>query len=192
VTRTPASLLERLRVSPDDGVWERFVDLYGPLIYQWGRGRFQLAAQDAEDVTQDVLITVVREMPDFHYDPNGSFRAWLFRIVNNRVQAIRRARRPAVLAPQDLQGQVDDSQGPESALAQEWQQEHDRVILDRALELIRSEFEDGTWQAFWKTVMDNMPPRRAAAELGITANAARIAKFRVLRRLRQEIEGLMD
>jgi RNA polymerase sigma-70 factor (ECF subfamily) len=192
VTRTPVSLLERLRTSPDDDAWGRFVDLYGPLVYRWLRGHFHLAEQDAEDATQDVLITVVREMPRFHYDPQGSFRGWLFRIVHHRVQRTRRGRKPALLDPLDLQRQLEQSQDPENPLARQWQQEYDRVILGRALALIRDEFEETTWQAFWQTVVEGQSPRQAAQQLGLTANAARIAKCRVLRRLRQEIDGLLE
>ncbi len=192
MTRTPASLLERLRTSPDDHAWGRFVDLYGPLIYRWVRAHFHLREQDAEDVTQDVLTTVVREMPGFRYDARGSFRGWLYRIVQNRVLRLQRERKLVLVDPQALGKQVQESQGVEDPLAERWQEEHDRIVLGRALALIRREFEEPTWQAFAKTVVEGEPPRQAAKQLGVTANAVRIAKCRVLRRLRQEIEGLIE
>jgi RNA polymerase sigma-70 factor, ECF subfamily len=192
VTRTPASLLERLRTSPDDDAWGRFVDLYGPLIYQWVRVHFHLHEPDAEDVTQEVLTTVVREMPGFRYEPRGSFRGCLFRIVQNRVLRLQRGRKLILVDPNNLDRHMEEGQGPDSALAQRWQDEHDRMVLGRALALIRREFEEATWQAFAKTVLDGQAPRQAAKQMEMSPNAVRIAKCRVLRRLRQEIEGLIE
>jgi len=185
-------LLERLRTSPDDQAWDRFVDLYAPLVYRWLRAHFQLREQDAEDATQEVLITVFREMPSFRYDPSRSFRGWLFRVVYHRVQRLHRERRLVLVDPVELQRKLDEMQDAQSPLARRWQEEHDSMVLSRALNLIRHEFEQPPWQAFLKTALDGLTPRQAARELGITANAARIAKCRVLRRLRQEIEGLLE
>jgi RNA polymerase sigma-70 factor, ECF subfamily len=192
MTRTPASLLERLRTSPDDQAWDRFVDLYAPLVYRWLRAHFQLREQDAEDAAQEVLITVLREMPSFRYDPSGSFRGWLFRVVYHRVQRLHRERKLVLVDPVALQRKLDEIQDAQSPLARRWQDEHDGAVLGHALNLIRHEFEQPTWQAFCKTVVEGMTPRQAARELGITANAARVAKCRVLRRLRQEVEGLLE
>lgn len=192
MTRTPVSLLQRLRSAPDEHTWGRFVELYAPVVYRWLRGHFQLREADAEDVAQEVLLTVVREMPGFRYDPKGSFRGWLFRIVHHRVQRLIRERKLVVLDPEELQRKLHQMQDGDSPLARRWQQEHDSMVLSRALKLIRPEFEDPTWQAFWRSVVDCQTPRQTARELGITPNAARIAKCRVLRRLRQEIEGLLE
>src|SRR5207249_3180206 len=159
------------------------------LVYRWLRAHFQLREQDAEDAAQEVLITVLREMPSFKYDPSGSFRGWLFRIVHHRVQRLHRERKLVLVDPAELERKLDEMQDAQSPLAQRWQEEHDSMVLGRALNLIQHEFAEPTWRAFMKTAVDGLTPRQAARELGITANAARIAKCRVLRRLRQEIEG---
>ena len=76
MTRTPVSLLVRLRDRSDRSAWARFVDLYGPLLYEWLHRRFHLQHDDAAEVSQDVLLAVVQEMPSFRYDQEkGSFRA---------------------------------------------------------------------------------------------------------------------
>ena len=62
-----------------------------------------------------------------------------------------------------------------------------RLILRQTLEAIRAEFQPNTWQAFWQVTIDGQSAADVAQELGITANAVRQAKFRVLRRLRQKI-----
>lgn len=76
MTKTPASLLERLRSSFDADAWTRFVALYTPLIYSWGR-RVGLQDQDAVDLVQDVFATLIQVLPTFTYDQNKSFRRWL-------------------------------------------------------------------------------------------------------------------
>jgi RNA polymerase sigma-70 factor (ECF subfamily) len=192
MTRTPVSLLERLRTAPDDDAWNQFVELYGPLVYRWLRFRFELPEKDAEDVSQEVLAAVVREMPTFHYRAGGSFRAWLFRIVFHRVQSLRREARPRPVDPADLAQTVDHTPDPPDELARRWEDEHDRHVLCQALALIEREFEPSTWQAFRLIALEGLPAPEAGARAGLTANAARIAKYRVLRRLRQVVEGLVD
>jgi DNA-directed RNA polymerase specialized sigma24 family protein len=81
--RTPASLLERLRRPGDPDAWARFVALYMPLIYSWGR-RVGLQEQDADDLVQDVLLALVRALPSFQYDRHKSFRRWLRTITLNK------------------------------------------------------------------------------------------------------------
>jgi len=65
-----------------------------------------------------------------------------------------------------------------------------RQLRLRALELIRAEFEDRTWQAFWRVTVDGQPTKDVAQELGVTPSAVRLAKSRVLRRLREELGDL--
>jgi len=192
MTRTPVSLLEQLRAAPDDEAWGRFVELYAPLIYRWLRGPFRLQDKDAEDLTQDVLLAVVKEMPTFQYRPGGSFRAWLFRMVLHRVQGMLRAKKPQLVDPAALAGTMQAGTDPASELARRWNDEHDRHVLHQALGLIERDFEPATWQAFRLIALDGLPAGDAARRVGLTANAARIAKCRVLRRLRQVVEGLVD
>ena len=93
MARTSTSLLERLRLSPDGAAWERFVEIYGPMIYRWLR-QFGLQDQDAGDLGQEVLLTVVRAMPGFQYDPqHGFFRGWLRGIVVNQLRGFWRSQR---------------------------------------------------------------------------------------------------
>ena len=67
----------------------------------------------------------------------------------------------------------------------------DHGLLHRALDLIRPEFAERTWQAFWRMTVDGRTAAEAGAELGLAPNAVHQAKFRVLRRLRQEMAGLL-
>jgi RNA polymerase sigma-70 factor (ECF subfamily) len=190
---TPVSLLERLRLRPDPASWQRLVDLYTPLIRDWLR-RQAVQPADIDDLTQDVLGTVARELPQFHHDlRRGAFRRWLRTVTVNRLRNFWRAARlrPAVgsATVEEALAQLADSS---SDLSRLWDEEHDRHVVRRLLELIEPEFEPTTWQAFRLLVLDGLPTREVAAAVGLSVNAVRIAKSRVLSRFRREIEGLVD
>jgi RNA polymerase sigma-70 factor, ECF subfamily len=194
MTRTPASLLERLRTAPGPEDWERFVELYGPLLHHWLHDEFHLQDQDAQDVGQQVLLELVRELPHFRYDPaRGSFRGWLRVVLVNRLRQFWRQRStaPHLVAPLELERRLQELEDPASATTRRWEREHDGGVVRRILALLRGEFELATWKAFWGVVVEGLAPREVARSLGLTPNAARIAKYRVLRRLRQEIDGLL-
>lgn len=189
VLETPVSLLERLRLRPDAGSWQRLVDLYAPLIRGW-LARHGLQASDADDLSQEVLRIVVQEMPSFRHDlRTGAFRRWLKNILLNRLRTYWRQRRPATGDHGQLLNQLEDPASDPSRL---WDQEHDEHVARRLLELIEPEFEPPSWRAFQMLMLEGKSTADTAAALGLSPNAVRIAKSRVLRRLRQEIEGLVD
>jgi RNA polymerase sigma factor (sigma-70 family) len=190
---TPISLLERLRLRPDPASWQRLVDLYKPLVEAWLRSQGVQPA-DVEDLTQEVLSTLVREIPAFHHNLRpGAFRCWLRGIVLNRLRAFRRARRPLPVAGNPSRGlALDELEDPSSDLSRRWDEEHDRHVVRRLLELIEPEFDPTTWQAFRLVVLEGKETREAAALLGLSPNAVRIARSRILARFRQEIDGLID
>jgi RNA polymerase sigma-70 factor (ECF subfamily) len=191
---TPISLLERLRLRPDAASWARLVDLYTPLIRGWLR-RHALQDSDADDLTQEVLAVLVREVPNFRHDlRRGAFRRWLRQVTVNRLRVFWRSRRdrPAAGAAADLGSVLDQLEDPHSGLSRLWEREHDLHVAARLLELLEPEFEPPTWRAFRLLVLEGRPTADVAAELGLSPNAVRIAKSRVLRRFRQEADGLMD
>ena len=191
---TPLSLLERLRLRPDPVSWQRLVDLYLPFVRHWLR-RQNVQPADVDDLTQDVLATVVREMPEFKHDlRTGAFRRWLRTIALNRLRSFRRSRQPHLIGTGDSGYLLAMAQleGPESDLSRQWDEEHDRHVVRRLLELIEPEFEPATWRAFRMLVLEGQSTAEVAQALGLSANAVRIAKSRVLARLRHEADGLID
>ena len=190
---TPHSLLERLCLQPDAASWKRLVDLYTPLLRAWLR--LQLPPADVDDLVQDVLAVVVRELPEFrHNSHRGAFRRWLRAITYNRLKGYWRSRRrgPVSAAGGDAAVMLNGIADPASDPDKRWEREHDEFIVRRALELLEPEFTATTWQAFWRQVIDGAKPAEVGAELELTPNAAVLAKFRVLRRLRRELDGLTD
>ena len=191
MSETSASLLERLRDDPDDQSWQRLVDLYTPLIRGWLRRQATLQTQDADDLVQDVLSVVVRRIPEFHRQRCGSFRAWLRSITVNCLRDFWRSRGDAI-GGSNFQQVVEQLQDDDSGMSAQWDQEHDRYITQRLLEMIQSDFQPQTWRAFQRVALDGASPDAAAAELGMSVNAVFIAKSRVLARLRQAGKGLID
>jgi RNA polymerase sigma-70 factor (ECF subfamily) len=186
---TSATLLENLSERDNRAAWDRFLALYTPLIRGW-LARHLPQPADVDDVVQQVLVVIVEKLPAFaHSGRAGAFRAWLRGITVNRLRMFWRTRPEAGPDPEPLLQQLED---PTSDLSQQWDREHDEQVLRRAMELIEPEFMPATWQAFRRLTLQGDTPEAVAADLGLTVNAAFIAKSRVLRRLREEVEGLVS
>jgi RNA polymerase sigma-70 factor (ECF subfamily) len=190
---TSASLLERLRTAPDEAAWRRLHDLYRPLIERWLR-RDSSLGEEAEDLVQEVLGVLVQELPGFQRLRTGSFRRWLRTITAYRLAAYYRSRknRPRVLGAPMEECPLAQLADPNSELSRLWDEEHDRYVLRRLMELIGPQFEPTTVTAFRRIAFDGMAPAQVAVELGLSLNAVLLAKSRVLSQLRQEAEGLID
>jgi RNA polymerase sigma-70 factor (ECF subfamily) len=191
-TGTSRSLLDRVKAD-DPAAWDRLVSLYAPLVFQWCRGR-GLQPEDASDVLQEVFGSVAAHIGQFHKDRSGdTFRGWLRTITRNKLHDHfrRRGREPGGAGGSEAQqwlAQVPAPPPPEECSAAEAPAE--RHLFRRALEAIRGEFEDRTWQAFWRTAVEGRAAPDVAAELAMSAGAVRVAKSRVLQRLREELGDL--
>jgi RNA polymerase sigma factor (sigma-70 family) len=190
---TSASLLERLRTAPDEAAWRRLDDLYRPLIRRWLQ-RDPTLGEDANDLTQEVMAVLVRELPGFQRQRRGSFRRWLRTVTAHRLAGYYRSRRnrPLALGAAPEECPLADLADPNSELSRQWDEEHDRHVLRRLMDLIEPMFEPNTLAAFRRVAYDGVAPVRAAEELGLSLNAVLLAKSRVLSQLRHEAEGLID
>jgi RNA polymerase sigma-70 factor (ECF subfamily) len=190
--KTPLSLLERMRAH-DPQAWRRLIELYQSLVLFWCN-KAGLRAQDAEDVAQEVFAAAATGFDHFRHDrPGDTLRGWLRVITRNQIllHFRRNHGRPqgegGSDAWQNLQEVADPLPGP-------WQDETAEMskVYQRALEQVRCEFEERTWQAFWAITIDGRLPQTLTEELGMSIGTLRQAKLRVLRRLRQEIGDLLD
>jgi RNA polymerase sigma-70 factor, ECF subfamily len=189
---TPLSLLERVR-SHDARAWQRLVELYRPLVLLWCR-RGGVEATDAEDVAQEVFVAVASALARFRRDrPGDTFRGWLRIITRNQILQLLRRRRgkPQAAGGSDAWHELQDIPDPLPGPDEEELRQVDQLNL-RALELVRGEFQEQTWQMFWLTVVEDRDPAILAEELNTTVNNIRQAKSRVLRRLREEVGDLLD
>jgi RNA polymerase sigma-70 factor, ECF subfamily len=165
--------------------------LYCPLVYRWARQQ-GLQDADAADVVQEVFRTVATRIDTLHRDqPGGSFRGWLSTITRNKLgDHFRRvAGRTNATGGSDAQAQLQQHPAaPLDGSSNVSGFDVDTGILHRTLEIIRPEFEDRTWQAFWRLAVAGHPAADIAQDLGMTARAVRQAKYRVLQRLRREFD----
>jgi RNA polymerase sigma-70 factor (ECF subfamily) len=174
----------------DPAAWERIVQLYAPLVASWCR-RWGIAEQDLGDVLQDVFAAVASHLNRFRKEePGDTFRGWLLTIVRNKVRDHfrRRAREP--VATGGTEAAIHMQQVPDRALDDipEFSQDplYDELLLT-ALESIRGEFHERTWQAFWRVVVEGRTAVDAGIDLDMKPGAVRVAKSRVLMRLRREL-----
>jgi RNA polymerase sigma-70 factor (ECF subfamily) len=188
---TPLSLLERARTN-DPEAWRRLIDLYRPLVQFWcGRGR--LRPEDSEDVVQEVFAAAAAGLTGFRRDrPGDTFRGWLRGISRNQLllHFRRNQGRPRAAGGPEAAARLEEVADPLATSDKDEEQQIGQLYR-RALEQVRAEFEERTWQAFWLVAIDDRPLAEVAGELGVTPGAIRQAKSRVLRRLKQEVGDLL-
>jgi RNA polymerase sigma-70 factor (ECF subfamily) len=191
---TSLSLLQRIRAGDADG-WRRVVELYTPLAYHWCR-RWGVEGADADDILQEVFHAAAQGLTGFRREREGdTFRGWLRGITYHKVQSFwrSRSRQPdphggsdALQRLHELPDRTPDGTDDPDEAGQV------SALFHRALALVKGEFEPKSWQAFWRVTVDGQSSADVAAELGMTANAVRMAKSRVLRRLREEVGELVE
>lgn len=185
---SPSLLMRACR--KDAEAWRRIVQLYTPLVEHWC---FQasLSKHDVDDVIQDVFLSVAKQLDKFRYDrPTDTFRGWLRVIVQRRVSDhFRRvSNRPVAAGGTTVLRRMHEHPDP---FADDPDAESEEAgVAHRALDFIRPEFEPQTWEAFRLTAIEGKTPAEIGPALGMTSAAIRMAKSRVLSRLRRELDGL--
>ena len=189
---TSVSLIDRLKTSlPDAPDWQKLQDIYLPLIQRWLR-RVPGLGEEVHDLAQEVFLIVIRELPRFERQREGSFRAWLRNITVNKARNFSKQRNRRPVVGLDLtDGFLDQMADPGSELAREWDREHDEHVVQKILAAVQPDFSPQTWKAFQRFARDGVSAARVAEELGITENAVLLAKSRVIRRLREEAGDLL-
>lgn len=188
---TRASLLLQIRERSNSNAWREFMSLYGPMVYGFARKR-GLQDADAADLMQDVFRSVATAIGQLDYDrKRGSFSGWLFTITRNKVFDFLSSRRGRPVAAGDtatlekLNSHADDSDGQET-----WELDYQRRLAALAMDRIKDEFQDKTWQAFRLTAVEGVGAAEVSQQLGLSAGAIYVAKSRVLARLKEEVDTL--
>lgn len=191
---TSLSLLNRVGRSGDRQSWDRLVGLYGPLVRRWLRN-YDVQDADADDLVQEVLTTVVHELPQFdHNQRTGAFRTWLRRILVNRLRNFWRERqhRPVATGGSSVLERLNELEDETSNTSRIWDAEHDQAVVARLLELLQPNFAGKTWEAFRRQMFDGQRADQVAAELEMPISSVYVARSRVLSALRREAAGLVD
>jgi RNA polymerase sigma-70 factor (ECF subfamily) len=185
---TSFSLLARLHQRDAPDAWERFLQLYTPLLFYWAK-RVGLPPSEADDIVQDVLLTVWGKLATFEHRGSGSFRAWLRTVAINKCREHLRRQKVSVPLGDTLLADRINSAAVSDPF---WEAEYRQHLVARALEIMQAEFEATTWQACWQRVVEERPAAEVARNLGLSEGAVYVYTGRVLRRLRTELEGLLE
>jgi RNA polymerase sigma-70 factor (ECF subfamily) len=194
MSSTSVSLLERARRGDDEHSWRQFAEIYTPLLRSW-LGRHGMQTVDVDDVVQETLLAVSRELPSFdHSGRRGAFRSWLRNILVFRLQNFWRDRKRRLTGQgqNDFLKKLSQLEDPHSELSQLWDREHDRHLVQRLLAMIEPRFQPSTCEAFRRVVLEGRDAAQVGLDLEMTLNAVIIAKSRVLKELRNEAGGLLD
>ena len=173
MNETSLSLLNRLRQSSDSGGWNRLVGLYAPLLKRW-LARYDIQDSDADDLVQEVLLAVLKDVSDFdHSGRTGAFRSWLRTILVHRLRNFWRAhgRRPQAHGGSDIQRKLDQLEDPTSQLSQLWNRQHDHCVVQQLLMETEQQFAAKTWQAFCRVTLEGERNDVVAADLGMSFNS---------------------
>ena len=171
--------------------------LYSPLVRHWCR-QSGIPEHEIADLSQEVFAAVASSLATFQSDRAGTtFRAWMRGIARHKLwHHARRLSEPAV-GGTDIQKRLEQFPAPADENAVEGEPELSESQADvtglyrRALRQVQHQFEGRTWTAFWRVTVEDRLPAEVASELGITVNAVRQAKSRVLRRLKEEMGELI-
>ncbi len=190
---TRQSLLSRLRSWDDHESWRDFFDTYGRFIYGIAR-RSGLADAEAQDVVQDTLLAVAKQMPGFKYDPSlGSFKGWLQQITRRRVFDHLRKRRPEELQARDgsagdsLEDLADKTTPGFDAL---WETEWQEHLLRTAIARVKRKTHPRQFQMFDLYVTQQWPMKAVMDTLGVNAAQVYMAKMRISRLIKAEVRLL--
>jgi RNA polymerase sigma-70 factor (ECF subfamily) len=179
----------------DPAAWTRLVNLYAPLVAAWCR-RWGLAEQEIADVLQEVFAAVARNLGAFRKErPSDTFRGWLATITRNKLRDHYRQRtdQPAAIGGTEASLRLAQVLDPLSADESELRDDAAfSAVLQQALDSIRGEFHEATWKAFWAVVVDGQTTAEVASTLKMRPGTVRVAKSRVLHRLRRELGDIQE
>ena len=191
--RTSLTLLESIKANAPDA-WTRLDGLYRPFLRGWFRHR-SIPDDIAEDITQQVMLVVFRELPNFdHSGRTGALRKWLTRVATFEEKAYwrKRSRHENSVGGSEFHQAVGQLEDSESDLSRYWDEQHDQFVLQKLLDENSPDFEPQTMAAFKRFALEGEPIESVANELKMSSGAIYVAKSRVLRRLRSEAAGLVD
>lgn len=194
---THASLLERLKDLDDQNCWQQFYTSYRGLIFSFA-ARHGLNTTEAEDVVQETVITVARNLPEFRYDPSRcSFKTWLLNLTLWRVRDQIRKRHPREDSLDDgpaeaaCGGSMENLARAEAdRVAALWEDEWKKDLLRRALEKVREKVDEKQFQIFDLYVLQQWPAPTVARSLGVSLAWVYVVKHRISRLLQSELRHI--
>lgn len=189
---TRDSLIIQIQAPENRDAWDEFTQIYRPVVYRLARGR-GLQDADAEDLTQQVLMSVARAVPQWQRNPNTRFRHWLNRIAKNAIlNALTRGRRELGVGGSEFLNTVNNLPHQDNDVESQIEHEYQRQLYRRAAEIVRDSVNEDTWLAFLFTVVEGESTEAVANRLGKTIGNVHAARSRLMRRLQTVVRELME
>jgi RNA polymerase sigma-70 factor (ECF subfamily) len=186
---TTTALLEGLGGQEETGAWQELEHRIRPVVCALARTQ-SLDSHEAADVAQDTFLTFVRLFREGRYDrEKGRLGAWILGIARNRIRDAQRSRNRQPRRAESVELRLLAEEDPLDEL---WERESKKAMLDEAMERLlgESRLEPSTLNLFRRFVIDQVPARKLAAELGVTENAVYQAKRTCMTRLRSILETI--
>lgn len=188
-----SALNSRSNQSEETAELERFFVRYRSIIFRWCFRRLRNRA-DAEDVTQEIMIKLIKSLPSHAYDPSQArFRSWLKAVVNNAVTDLCRSRQRSHV-PQSFGGTsflecvknvVDDHPDSDQTTSTT---HHPRSYPAEVIGRVRAVVSPKSWDVFTQMTLEERPAAQIARDSGITVGSVYKIVFRVKQRLHKELE----
>lgn len=183
---TRASLLSRIRDSQNEG-WQEFFETYWKLIYNTAR-HYNLTDAEAQDVVQETMLGVSRNIPSFDYDPQKcSFKTWLRKLIHWRITDQLRKREHH----QPLEGAALNVP-EESEFTRQFDQDWERNLASAAIERVKQETSPQLFQIFDFCVLQKKGIDQTAHVLGVSKARVYLARHRVYHRIARELQRLKE
>lgn len=185
---TRASLLVDIRNPENERAWAVFSELYRPIVYRMARRR-GLQEADAQDLSQRVLMSIAASISGWKPDADhGRFRNWLSRVTRNAiVDTFRRIKPDTAVGGSAIVRILNQSP---AAHETEIEYEYERALFRQAAKLVRAEFREATWKAFWNTTVEGQSIADVAGDLNQSSGAIYTARSRVMKRLKEVVDDL--
>jgi RNA polymerase sigma factor (sigma-70 family) len=182
---TSLTLLNTIQGASDPGSWQRFCEIYYPLVCQWCQTALK-GNEDFLDVAQDVFLEIHQKIKTFKSTGKGTFRQWLKTIIQTNIFEYNKKKFPMLVSYIELDREVS------ACFGRDWDEKYVSEVFSKACKYISVEFESNSWTAFVKTHFEGADPDLVAKELGTTANAIYIARYRILKRLKEYVEEIIS
>ncbi len=189
---TQVSLIAQLQDASNAAAWESFALIYRPVVYRLARAR-GLQHADADDLSQQVMMSVARAIPQWQHDPQARFRHWLARIARNAiVNALTRGRQDRAAGGSDFLSVINNLPDDQAEFESQVEIEYQRQVYRHAAEIVRDEVQEASWRAFVLTVVEGEPIALVADQLGKSIGSIHAVRSRIMRRLQNTVRELME
>lgn len=188
---TRHSLIVRLKDQQNDVAWTEFMSVYEPFLLRLVQKQ-GTPDRHAADVTQQLLLTIAKSVDRWHPDGKvASFRRWLGCVARHVVIKFMTRERKQIAGRGGSEFLVQLEDITDDSIDAEQARRYQEELIFWAAELVRSEFREKSWRAFWETEIEGRSVAEVSLELGVSTGSVYMSRSRVFARIRNRIEEVL-